>query len=291
MTTLLLNDLREMVAAKQAVVFVGSGISVGATEGAAAASWVGLLRTGVERCRELHLVGDDWCARVKAEIDSSDVDDLISAAEKVSKKLKAPDGPEYGRWLEDTIGKLKPAKRAVIEALRNLDIPLITTNYDDLIEDVTGLPSVTWREPRRVEKILRNDEKAVVHLHGHWRAPGSVILGIRSYESVLQDEHTQAILRAIRTMKTLIFVGFGGGLDDPNFGALRAWSRKALSGGHQRHYRLALEREVPELRAKHADEERVFVLPYGKHHDELETFLHSIGGSVAVGGGGSANPS
>ena len=35
--------------------------------------------------------------------------------------------------------------------------------------------------------MLRGDEKAVLHLHGYWDEPESVVLGIRSYEAVLGD--------------------------------------------------------------------------------------------------------
>jgi hypothetical protein len=43
-----------------------------------------------------------WRERVLAEIHSSDLDDLLSAAEKVSRKLRR--SGEYGRWLRETAG-------------------------------------------------------------------------------------------------------------------------------------------------------------------------------------------
>jgi hypothetical protein len=69
-----------------------------------------------------------------------------------------------------------------------------------------------------------------------------VILGIRSYEEVLGDAHAQTMQRAIRSLKTLLFVGCGEGLHDPNFGALLEWTCKVFPGAEYRHFRLARER-------------------------------------------------
>ncbi|MFM8359202.1 MAG: hypothetical protein ACKOET_11680, partial [Verrucomicrobiota bacterium] len=61
MENFLLKDLGALVARPHAVLFiVGSGVSIGATQGthgAAVASWDGLLRDGVRRVRTLHGFG------------------------------------------------------------------------------------------------------------------------------------------------------------------------------------------------------------------------------------------
>jgi hypothetical protein len=218
---------------------------------------------------------DGWAARVRAEIRSGDLDDLLSAAEKISSKLGSREG-EYRRWLKETIGTLQVRDSAVIDALQQLNLPIATTNYDDLIEKVTGWPSVTWRQENEIELVLRNEEQGVLHLHGYWRDPESVVLGIRSYESVLGDAHAQAILRALRTLRTLIFIGFGTGLADPNFSALRRWAAVAFSGSHYRHFRLVREGEVQAVQAEHDSDERIFAISYGKEYGDLAQFLNSL---------------
>jgi SIR2-like domain len=105
-----------------------------------------------------------------------------------------------------------------------------TTNYDGLVEEVTGWPVVTWRDGVRVQRVLRGDERAVVHLHGYWGDPVSVVLGVRSYEAVLGDAAAQGLQRAVAGMRSLLFVGFGAGLADPNFAALRAWLAATFPG-------------------------------------------------------------
>ena len=194
---------------------------------------------------------DDWKELVLREIRSDDLDNLLSAATKVSSKLGAPEGGEYGRWLRETVGSLRAKNREVIEALHRLDIQLATTNYDGLIEEVTGLAPVTWMEGAKVERVIRGEDRGVLHLHGYWEKPESVILGIRSYEQVMSDAHAQNVLRALQTMKTLLFVGFGTGLKDPNFGRFPSMDRHVFRQSEYRRFRLAKEDEIEALQKEH----------------------------------------
>ena len=102
----------------------------------------------------------------------------------------------------------------------------------------------------KVERVVRGDEPGVVHLHGYWDRPESVILGIRSYEQVLGDAHAQTMQQAIRSLKTLLFVGCREGLLDPNFGALLEWSAKVFAGSEYRHFLLTRESEVAALQSQ-----------------------------------------
>jgi tetratricopeptide (TPR) repeat protein len=273
----LLDDLRDEIARAQVLAIVGAGVSTGAAGGDPAASWTGLLKNGVERCVEVaQPLPARWAERVREEIESGDLDDLLSAAEKVSAKLGAPKGGEYRRWLRETVGGLRVKERSVIEALRDLGVPLATTNYDGLLEEVTGRPPVSWRQGAKVERVIRGDEPGILHLHGYWDEPESVVLGIRSYEKVLGDAHAQNVLRALRTTRTLLFVGCGGGLADPNFGALLRWTRSVFSGSEYRQYRLCLDAEVASVQEEHPREERIFARGYGARHGDLAPFLRSL---------------
>jgi hypothetical protein len=268
-----LDRLREEIAQGRALAVVGAGVSIAATCNAKPASWTGLLEHGVDHC---HALGQppEWADRVRAEIQSGDPEDLLSAAEKISRQLGAPQGSEFQRWLRESVGALKAENRSVLEALRDLGIPLATTNYDDLLEEVTGLPPVTWRVGPRVERLLRGEEKGILHLHGHWNDPESIVLGIRSYEEVREHPHAKAALRALGTLRTLIFIGCGETLSDPNFGAFLTWTRQGMPGAQSPHYRLCLEEEVEGLRP--GTEEPVVLVPYGTDHSELAPFLRSL---------------
>jgi tetratricopeptide (TPR) repeat protein len=272
----LIDDLKKEIARGQTVVIIGAGVSIGATNRHKCASWTGLLHDGVDRCVELNRLPSAMTESLRSHIDSGDLDFLLSAAEVVSKKLGAPDDGEYRRWLRETIGALKAENKEVIQALSDLGAILATTNYDNLIEEVTGLPPITWKDSARVERVLRGDEKGVLHLHGYWQNPQSVILGIRSYEQVLGDDHAQTLQRAVAALKSILFVGCGEGLSDPNFGSLLEWTGKVFAGSEYRCFRLALDNERELIQQQHSNQQRLFVLSYGQKHDDLAGFLRGL---------------
>lgn len=275
--TPLLDDLRQQLAQRQVIVIVGAGVSMAATNGAETASWLGLLRSGVAR---VEAVGQEvkagWADRQRASIAGGDLDELLGVAENIARKLHAPRGGEYQRWLRESVGSLAVTDRTVIEALVALGAPICSTNYDGLLESVSGLAPVTWRDPSRCERVLRGDEHAIIHLHGHYLEPESVVLGLRSYEAVLGNEPAQALLRALRTYKTLLFVGYGAGLADPNFAAFLTWCERVFPESQYRHFRLARDSDVLDIQAAHGPAQRLFVLGYGPDYADLAPFLRCL---------------
>jgi tetratricopeptide (TPR) repeat protein len=288
---LLVEDLRGELARGQVIVLVGAGVSAGATGGAPVASWTGLLENGVARCEALGLpLPTGWGDRTRAQIASGDVEELLLAAEAVTYRLGGRDHGEYRRWLKETVGALDAAHLEVLEALRDLGGILATTNYDGLLEQVTKLPAVTWQDTARAQAVLRGGEQAIMHLHGFWQEPGSVVLGVRSYQQLLGAEHAQVMEQAMTAMGTLLFVGVGAGLADPNFAALRAWMARLFRGSEYRHFRLATDGEVAALQAEHGEDERVFVLGYGPSHADLAPFLRVLAPAPPPTPSGAASP-
>ncbi len=277
MNPLLFDDLKEQIAKRQCIVVVGAGVSISSTDNAPCASWTGLLHDGVKRCSDvLTNLPNGWDKRAKEDIDSGDLDGMLASAEKISSRLGAPTGGEYRTWLRQSVGQLRVKDAEILKALNDLGAVIATTNYDNLIEEITGLPAITWRDSARVERVLRGDDHAVLHLHGHYQTPESVILGIRSYEDVLGNDHAQAIQRAMTSLKTLLFVGCGDGLHDPNFGALLAWTGKLFAGSEYRRFRLARSSEISDLQQQHPAEQRLFVLDYGQKFTDLAPYLRSL---------------
>ncbi len=83
-------------------------------------------------------------------------------------------------------------------------------------------------------------------------------------------------MKALAMTKSLLFVGCGEGLSDPNFENFLSWLKKVNESNEDRHYRLALEKDVEALQEKHSAEERIFVLSYGTEYSELAGYLHNL---------------
>ncbi|MCC7373430.1 MAG: SIR2 family protein [Verrucomicrobiales bacterium] len=273
------DDLRKLIAERRIVVVVGSGVSRAVSGGEEVASWSGLLKNGVRKCRGADPRLDDaWEQRALGAIDSPDLDETLGAAELISRKLNAPDGGAFAGWLRETVGALKVRHPELLHAIAALGAPLVTTNYDGLLEKVMKLPAITWQDEGKVSRMLERaeDSAAVFHVHGYWDQPKSVVLGIRSYEEVRLTPHIQAVLRALAMTQSLLFVGCGDGLRDPNFGPFLTWLGSVNRSRETPHYRLALEKDVVGLVQEHPPDQRIQIVSYGEGHGDLLGFLQRL---------------
>lgn len=273
-------DLRERIAAKQIICVVGAGVAAASARtdgGDEPVLWPRLVESGVRWVRALHPeLPPGWLDDRLRALASDDVDDLLAVASQVSSKLGAPDGGEYAEWLHRSVGALEVGDATVIQALGALEVPIVTTNYDHLLEKVLHREAVSWRNEAAVDRILRGDSSAILHLHGHYSEPESVVLGLWEYAGLVDNEHTQAVMRALGLAKSLLFVGFGAGLRDPNFRQFLRWTRKVSWTMPYRHYRLARASEAAAMRLDHDPAERVMVLSYGERYEDLTPFVRAL---------------
>ena len=268
--------------ANRVVTVVGTGVSVAATsnqeiEGFRVATWTGLLLHGVKHCRDVGAADDEDVALLTGQIRSGKVDFLINAAETVSQRLRDKGSGVFLGWLKQTVGRLTLRDRTIPNALGALPGVLATLNYDNLLEDATRRRAVTWNDADEVQDVLTGvDESAVLHLHGWFREPDSVVLGLTSYNAVKDDPHAAAVLRLFTIDRTLMFVGCGDTVQDPNFSRLIAWGREALSEVSPRHYLLCRSSEVAGFQARLKDAPWLQPLDYGADYGDLAGFLSGL---------------
>jgi len=259
------------------VAIVGTGVSLSLTDGKTPAlAWRGLVEDGFAYAGTKGCLTPAQAVAWKPHLESPDIDDLLSAAEFMGRKLNAPEGDLYARWLEAAVGNVKvtsqPMTRAIL-ALRERGVPLCTLNYDTLLEQVTGLPSITLAEPAKVGSWVRGELPAILHLHGSWETPKSCVLGIRDYETTLHDQVRDLVQRSLASFKRLLFIGCGDTFLDPNFASLVRWLRGKMRAAAPEHYALVTSSESAKRHADPAWHGFVEPLPYGDHHAELAGFL------------------
>ena len=274
------DALRRDISERRAIVIVGAGASVAATNGCRTATWVGLIRSGADLARaENPKLPDRWLDTVTADIDMGVIDGyvegLVSAAEKVTGALGGQESRGFKNWLERDVGSLRPTSPALLEAIVGLGIPIATTNYDSLLEETSTFRTVTWREPESIQRAFYEGGGSIVHLHGHWEDPKSIVFGHKSYERLVGDSPAQSLQHAVLSLRAVIFVGVGDGISDPNFSALRAWLRETYPKSEIPQYRLCLTSEFDELLEEHHDE-AIRPIAYGASHGDLAEFLRSV---------------
>lgn len=272
-----IDELRRSLRTRQAVILAGAGVALASSGGAKSASWLGLLRDGLEYCRR-HGVETGWVDTKLDQLEkfSGDADELIEVASAVTRKLDGPDGGTFRAWLRAALGSLSVTDERLIRALERLGSPLLTTNYDTLIETTTGRSSATWRDRHIAERVLRGDDEHVLHVHGVWDRSETVVLSGSSYEEIVRDNHAQAVLRAMFSLRTVVFVGGGAGLGDPNFGKLLEWAAGVFPSSEYAHYWMVAKNEEEKARTMLPKASRVRCLVYGERHDELAPFLERL---------------
>jgi hypothetical protein len=137
--------LKKSAADGKLVAVIGTGVSLALTNGKnRALSWKGLIDNGFEYGATKGKITDAQKHFWRNQLDSDDIDDILAAAEFMGRKLDAPNGDLYGRWLEGLFKDVVPEKNGMANAIRALHsahIPLCTLNYDPLLERATGLVS------------------------------------------------------------------------------------------------------------------------------------------------------
>lgn len=279
------DELRkELADPRDTVIIVGAGVTIGALQGSVCqtrASWAGLIRHGLEHAVMLGTITPDVASALTNLLSLSDPNLWISAAERVSAALGAPEHGEFRRWLRDALEPFASSiqDRSALEALAELQrrgATLATVNYDGLLEAVTGLPPVTWRDKSEVDLILNRRANGILHLHGYWARPETIVLGTTSYAQVVGDEYARTVLTVLRAARMLVYVGHGAGLGDPNWKSFLDWTAKVFHGSVIRHYRIVLESDMEALRDPDDFARRIHSVPYPGSYANLGPFLHSL---------------
>ena len=278
----LVEKLKVDVAQGRVVTVAGTGVSVAAcanqvVEGFNVATWTGLLRHGVKHCRDIGVADDADVEVLSMQINNGKPDILINAAETISHRLRSKSPGTYRGWLKETIGRLAVEDAAILDTLSALPGVLTTLNYDNLLESATGRRAITWLEEDMVQDVLNgNVPNAVLHLHGWYLEPKSVVLGLSSYLSVKDDLHAKAVLDLFAVSHTLLFVGCGDTVLDPNFTRLIEWGKDALADVAPRHYLLCRESEKIDFQRKLSDAPWLQPLVYAEKYEDLVPFLRGL---------------
>jgi hypothetical protein len=285
----LVEAMRSQIAARTAVVIVGTGVSVAGSDRAPTASWNGFIESGLKRAVAFNpSLPSKWYEHLRADLSFATEEDYLpgtfAVADQITSALGGNDGGEFKAWLRDDIGSLKvagPEAHALISAIGSLGIPILTTNYDGLLEEALRRVTTTLHDTSNSQLVLQGAISNVLHLHGYWDAPETVVFGGLSYGAMLGNEASIAIEHMLVGARSIIFVGCGEGLADPNFESLRAWLSQLFSDSEMRHYRLCRSSEVKKLAQLH-QAERIIPVSYGDTYGDLEPFLRSLAPSDAA---------
>lgn len=280
--------LKKAIADQAAVIVVGTGASKSLSGGASFADWFGLVDAGIAYARTLGATAG-WETNQRSSLEyartENDQAALIGVASQIQIRLRAIGPQAYFDWLRDTVGSLEVQDSSLARAIKDLGCPLLTTNYDRLMEKALGLSTVVWDDQSEMRDLLKGAE-GVGHLHGVWDKPGTVVLSDTDYQRVLNSDPAQHLQSAHYSMKSFVFVGYGSGLADPNFGNMLEIHRKLFPESNHDHFRLCRASDLSSLQVEHASDS-IRPIAYGDDYSDLVPFLRSLaprGGSAVSKG-------
>src|SRR2546421_1505376 len=186
---------------------------------------------------------------------------------------------QYPTWLESVFGSLHqdvrhPAIFDVLKALHEKGAILLTTNYDDLLERFCNLRRIGRSNMDDVLKFKRGGLDGVFHVHGSYQDPNEVVLDSVNYYQVMQSDEVQNILKTYLEFKTVLFVGCGSGLEDPNFDALLRWASERQKNISNRHCLLIRNGDT-------LNYSPLTRLKYGPDYQDLVPYLYKLLGDAS----------
>src|SRR5580658_283605 len=273
----LIGELKEAVAGdpvRRPLVVCGAGVSIAVSRGIAP-SWLALIADAISRLESFDTTptGLAWASEARASLARTDSATLISVADDITSRFGGSADAEFANWLERAVGRLPIADVSLIEAIIALGCPIATTNYDDLISRVADRRAISWSDHRQVLKVLSDEPHAgVVHLHGHWRDPSSVVLGSESYTVHAHDLRRDFIQKMVALQRPTLFIGCSAdGLVDPDFGRLSMWLQGMNDLAARRYWLVPNAKLAPPNPGA-----RLYGVPFGESHTDLPKFVADL---------------
>jgi len=275
----ILARLRNDLKTHRLAIITGAGVTLNVTADTSGKplsriTWTGLIRHGLD-----YLVSEGYVdksnrrtRRAYEALEDPEVDGLLDAANIVSSQMKQ--NGQLPTWLESVFGSLSqeirhPDLLDMLKALHEKGATLLTTNYDDVLEKHCGLQRIGRSNQDDVSRFQRRDLNGVFHIHGSFHDAHEVVLDTTDYYEVKQSDEVQDVLKTFLQYKTILFIGCGSGLEDPNFDALLRWASERHKTIPHRHCLLIRDDDSvnyqPLLRVK-----------YGPRYEDLVVYLKRL---------------
>jgi hypothetical protein len=257
------------------VVVCGAGTTAFTAPSSPYGSWRKLLEHGIQTVVDTRVDEQEWAEVNHRQIEiARHPSDFASVAQNIATRLGRRD---FITWLHGTVGSLAdPERPELIEAIQSLGVPIATTNYDNLIERVTNTDFITWKSPDNMQRALLGTMSGVMHLHGSYLDPDSVIFGSESYGAIVGNSSAQTIQLLMAGGRSMLFIGASGTLEDPNLGRLMARIEQDIPDSGNYHYLLCKKSERDFLVQRY-ETSTIVVVPFeSDDYDALPTFINKI---------------
>ena len=260
--------LYDAIRCNEVVFLFGTGISSALT--GKPYGWKKWLEDGIALLKDRALA--------KTLVDTLKEDDSTSGMIAVAGRLMASakhDGT-YPYWMRASFERNAIINRELCNTLRMLarsQSVFATTNYDLLLEQASGLGTLSYDSPDVAFEMLdKRLSTHVLHIHGVYdseHAIDDIIADDRQYKRISADKGAQFIQGILGT-RTLILVGCGKTTEDANVSRFIEFANRHLKMDREYYYLYNSENPTGEL------PDFIRPVPYGNSYDDLPLFLEDI---------------
>jgi hypothetical protein len=286
---LVVDRLRQALNRNTLIPFVGAGVSKAA---AGLPNWPEVARLAVRFLRTNARTMRSRKARIDEFENLVNSGDLLATFDRMQVLMKSThrsylNSEYYRAFLDETFGDPVITNRDLLDALSDLGAPVVvTTNYDTLIETAVMPPSVdsvTWLDAPKALGIVRGESSGVIHLHGRYDEPESVVLSQIDYQRIIdrRDEFLTHLSSALFYGGTLLLIGTSlDGAQDPHLRALLDAFQEAAGRGRLRTPHVLLTRgKVSGVERAQLAKYGIEAHSYGGSFKDLPVWLDNLGAS------------
>lgn len=271
-----LDKLKDALAGpNKPIVVCGAGVAVAATEGSAP-NWPQLVTSGINHAEKIDPSQRKWAEFSRERLTKDDPGEWIAAADDLTKRLGGQSNAEFAAWIKQEVSSLTPTDPSLLDAIAALGCPIATTNYDDLLSRRLGRHVINWTDYDETARFLKGESDGILHLHGHWRSPRTIVLGTRSYDDLNGDGRRTFLSQLTGLMRPSILVGCGAGLEDPDFAQLDMFLRQWQAVAEPRFWLMRSPNAGPAGMPTPNAERRLYPVGFGTSFRDLAPFLTSL---------------
>jgi WD40 repeat protein len=266
--------LLEASRAKKLAICIGSGISLSEGVQGGFPTWKELPHRFLEACARYGVSDSNFIqSQTRAFKSPMGLEQMISMLGVLRTML----GRDYQKALNDIFRPKNAKPGAVHQAMARLGVrALLTTNYDQLLEEVAESPRrpvYTWKESSDALHDLESERPVLLKIHGTVERADTVVMTELEYHQARTHQSYQAVLSHLFQGYTFLFLGYG--MNDPlDIDLVLKWNADSFRSVTRRHYALMKEPRAAEW-DRYLREYNVQVLGY-RDHGDLASIVESI---------------
>jgi len=269
-----INKLQRLLSEDRVIPVIGAGFSSAVAN---LPGWNKLVELGFQYASDRNL-DKDLIARGEKYLNENQ---LLKSSNILKEILHAPKFP-FVNFINDHFGNPTIISDELVNSVLDLSTPIImTTNYDTLLSTVNSYSNkmkYVHKQYQEVINSLKKDEEIIIHLHGIYDRPDTIILSEQDYIDLNKNVGYKALLQKIISDYHLLFIGCSkDGVMDEDFLPIFNFIKEYFPYSSNQHFILLHEKElknknhIPLL-----TECNVETIVYGNEYSLLGEFINKI---------------